>query len=172
MTPMIKGALVAAALLCAVPATQAQEAAFLNSLNGSFQGTGTVKVRTNASPVNVNCTFTSTATATSLNLNGRCRGLVVVSRAISARLKATGGRYSGSYVGAGTGPAGLSGRRAGNSINLGVRWAKNVNGDRKAQLSATRIARQSSSCCKTQMHARCPGNCGFLVCIGCRPTEA
>ncbi|RVA81297.1 hypothetical protein EN910_35780, partial [Mesorhizobium sp. M7A.F.Ca.CA.004.01.1.1] len=70
----------------------------------------------------------------SLSLDGNCRGLVVVTRAISADLKASGAKYSGTYVGSRTGPAQLNGSRSGNAINLGIRWAKEVNGDRRAQM--------------------------------------
>ena len=47
--------------------------------------------------------------------------------------------YSGSYVGAGTGTAGLTGKRSGNAINLGIRWAKEVNGDRTARLTVEKV---------------------------------
>jgi hypothetical protein len=62
-----------------------------------------------------------------------------VSRAIGADLKANGAKYSGSYIGAGTGTAGLSGSRSGNAINLGIRWAKDVNGDRNARMTVEKV---------------------------------
>ena len=65
--------------------------------------------------------------------------MLIVSRAIGADLKANGTKYSGSYVGAGTGTAGLSGSRSGNAINLGIRWAKEVNGDRKARMTVEKV---------------------------------
>src|SRR5688572_26699375 len=80
-----------------------QEAAFLKGVSGSWTGSGTVKVRTNASPVKVTYNFESGSTETTLKLDGNCRGLVIVSRAISADLIIAEGRYSGSYIGAGTG---------------------------------------------------------------------
>ena len=86
--------------------------------------------------------FKSGSTETSLSLNGNCRGLLIVSRAIRANLKIDEGKYSGSYVGAGTGTAGLSGNRKGNTINLGIRWAKQVNGDRRAQMSIQKVGDQ------------------------------
>ena len=135
----IKPTIVAASMLFAASAAQATEAAFLESLDGNWSGKGTVKVRTDSSPVNVTCKFDSDATETSLSLDGNCRGLVIVSRAIGADLKANGSKYSGSYVGAGTGTAGLSGSRSGNAINLGIAWAKDVNGDRKAQMTVEKV---------------------------------
>lgn len=130
--------LLGASVAQAAPAPSG-EAAFLKSLQGSWTGNGTVKVRTDSSPVNVTCKFNSNAGANALSLDGNCRGMVIVSRAISADLKANGGKYAGSYVGAGTGTAGLSGRRSGNAINLGIRWAKEVNGDRKAQMTVEKV---------------------------------
>lgn len=119
-----------------------QEADFLKSLAGNWTGDGTVKVRTNASPINVTCKFKSGSTETSLTLDGNCRGLLIVSRTIRADLKIDEGKYSGSYVGAGTGTAGLSGIRKGNKISLGIRWAKEVNGDRSAQMSIQKVGDQ------------------------------
>jgi hypothetical protein len=135
----IKPAVLAVSMLFAVSAAQASEAAFLSSLDGNWSGKGTVKVRTNSSPINVTCKFDSNATESSLSLDGNCRGMVIVSRAIGADLKVKGSKYSGSYIGAGTGTAGLSGSRSGNAINLGIRWAKEVNGDRKARMTVEKI---------------------------------
>jgi hypothetical protein len=139
MFRLIKPAIVAGSMLFAGSMAQAGEAAFLNSLDGNWSGKGTVKVRTNSSPVNVTCKFNSDATESSLSLDGNCRGMVIVSRAIGADLKVKGSKYSGSYVGAGTGTAGLSGSRSGNAINLGIRWAKEVNGDRKARMTVEKV---------------------------------
>lgn len=121
-------------LLVAAGTAHADETRFLQSFKGNFAGRGTVQVTTDAPNVSVSCSFKSNATSTSLSLDGNCRGLVVVSRAISANLKVTGAKYSGTYVGSRTGPAQLNGSRSGNAINLGIRWAKEVNGDRRAQM--------------------------------------
>lgn len=118
---------------------QADEAAFLKTLSGSWTGTGTVKLRISAPTVNVTCNFNSTTTTQKLALNGRCRSLVVFSRAINADLKINGGSYTGSYIGAGSGPARLNGKRAGNAINLAITWAKDVNGDRRAQMTIEKV---------------------------------
>lgn len=139
MFRLIKPAVVAGSVLFAGSISQAGEAAFLNSLDGNWSGTGTVKVRTDSSPIKVTCKFDSDATETSLSLDGNCRGLVIVSRAIGADLKANGAKYTGSYIGAGTGTAGLSGSRSGDAINLGIRWAKDVNGDRNARMTVEKV---------------------------------
>ncbi|PDT26363.1 hypothetical protein CO660_28485 [Rhizobium sp. L9] len=55
------------------------------------------------------------------------------------QVRATGNRYSGSYVGAGTGTAGLGGQRAGDTINLGITSAKEVSGDRRAQMTIEKV---------------------------------
>jgi hypothetical protein len=65
---------------------------------------------------------------------------LVFSRRIAIRLKTRGGTYSGTYIGAGTGPATLRGNRSGNALNLTIRWAKNVNGDRTAMLTLQKSA--------------------------------
>ncbi|BCG73082.1 hypothetical protein MesoLj113a_42400 [Mesorhizobium sp. 113-1-2] len=134
MRPFVQVAL-AGCLVIVAGAARADETKFLQSFQGNFAGKGTVQVTTDVPNVSVSCSFNSNATPTSLSLDGNCRGLVVVSRAISANLKVTGAKYSGIYVGSRTGPAQLNGSRAGNAINLGIRWAKEVNGDRKAQMT-------------------------------------
>jgi hypothetical protein len=131
--------ILAASTIFVAPIAHASETAFLQSLEGTWKGNGTVKVRTDTSPVKVACNFTSDASDASLALDGKCRGLIVVSRSIEANLNAKGGRYSGSYVGAGTGTASLSGNRRGNAIDLGIRWAKEVNGDRNARLTVEKV---------------------------------
>lgn len=120
-------------------AAQAQESAFLQSLGGKWAGRGSVRVSADASPVNVRCSFDSDATADSMALQGSCTGLVIVSRDIGAIIKSSGGRYKGTYTGSRTGPAALSGKRAGNALNLAIRWAAEVNGDRSAQLRLEKV---------------------------------
>ncbi|MDX3925726.1 MAG: hypothetical protein QHC90_07940 [Shinella sp.] len=121
-------------LLTAGPAF-ADEASFLESIAGNWSGRGTVKLRIDRSPINVNCNLGSQANGPALSMSGTCRGLVVVSRSISADLRARGTRYSGTYVGPQGGRSALSGSRRGNTINLAVRWAKEVNGDHSATMT-------------------------------------
>ncbi|MBA3447856.1 MAG: hypothetical protein H0T56_09665 [Pseudaminobacter sp.] len=135
MNNRISTLLAAAALLSFSGAAHADEAEFLQSLEGAWAGDGSVKVRTDSKPVKVKCKFASDTTATSLALDGNCTGMLVFSRAVTADLKANGSNYSGSYTGAGTGAAGLTGSRSGNAINLAIRWNKDVNGDREAVMT-------------------------------------
>lgn len=129
----------AATLVFSAPSALADEGRYLRSLGGSWSGTGTVLVRTSSSPVTVTCHFTSNASASSLALDGKCRGLLVISRSIGSRLKSSGGKYSGTYTGSSSGVAQLTGTRRGNALNLAIRWAKNVNGDRSAQLTLEKV---------------------------------
>ncbi|TGP50531.1 hypothetical protein EN873_25610 [bacterium M00.F.Ca.ET.230.01.1.1] len=132
-------ALLAAACLVCATGAHADEAGFLRSLQGKFAGKGTVRIRTNTPVMNINCTFTSDATANSLSLDGTCRALLIMSREIRADLKVDGETYTGTYIGSRSGPAGLSGSRKGDAINLDIHWAKIVNGDRDAELTVEKI---------------------------------
>lgn len=120
----------------------AGEGDFLKGLQGAYSGQGTVRLRTNSSTIKVNCTFNATSSATTLSLNGRCRGLVLVSRSVGADIKVSGTRYSGTYTGARSGPAALSGARRGNALRLAIRWAKPLNGDRDATLLVNRVGQR------------------------------
>jgi hypothetical protein len=140
MRKLLSFTLVTAALIGGATSLQAaNEAEFLKSLDGQWSGDGMVKIRTNRDPINVTCNFRSDGSEAALSLDGKCRGLLIVSRSISADLKTDGGRYRGQYLGAGTGPASLAGKRAGNQINLTIRWAKEVNGDRRAELKVRKV---------------------------------
>ena len=128
-----------ASALCFAAIAHAGEADFLKSLDGNWSGKGTVKVRVNSLPMTVSCKFSADTTERSLSLDGNCTGFLGFSRAIGAIIKSNGSTYSGSYVGAGTGPAGLNGKRAGNTLELGILWAKKVNGDRNAKMTIEKI---------------------------------
>ena len=125
--------------LCLGGAAYAQDEGFLTSLDGKWGGSGAVRVDAGSSPVRVNCKFDSDTTARSMALDGSCTGLVVVSRDIGATIKADGDRYTGTYIGSRTGPAGLNGKQSGNALNLAIRWAADVNGDRLAQLKLEKV---------------------------------
>jgi hypothetical protein len=128
-----------AAVLSFGAVAHAGDAEFLKSLDGNWSGTGAVKVRVSSSPMNVSCKFSSDSTERSLSLEGSCTGFMGFSRAIGAVIKSNGSTYWGSYVGAGTGTAGLTGKRAGDALEFGIRWAKKVNGDRSAKMIIEKI---------------------------------
>ncbi|WFU12007.1 hypothetical protein QA646_18855 (plasmid) [Rhizobium sp. CB3090] len=121
----------------------ADESNFLQSLQGKWSGKGTIIRRIGTSPIDVTCIFAVTASAPSLSMRGNCRALLVVSRAISADLRVNGQRYNGIYVGPSGGRSGLSGVRQGNTIDLVVHWAKEVNGDRTANMEIQKIGGNS-----------------------------
>jgi hypothetical protein len=114
---------------------------FFTSLAGKWAGKGVVRVETRSIPVNVACSFDSATTARSMDLDGSCTGLAVFSRPIGAEIRSEGGYFRGVYRGSRTGPAALSGTQSGNALNLGIRWAANVNGDRSAQLRLEKIGK-------------------------------
>lgn len=138
MSYKVASIFVLAASLAATP-TFANESQFLASLGGSWKGSGTVRMRTNASPVKVTCTFQSNPAGQSLRMEGTCRGLVVVKRAISADLAASGNSYRGNYVGPSGRPSALNGKRQGDAINLTVRWNRDINGDRVANMTISKV---------------------------------
>lgn len=138
MTYKAMSILAVATALAASPVL-ADETAFLSSLTGSWKGSGTVVTKIGNRPVNVNCTFESKSSGASLSMNGTCRGFVVVRRAISADLSASGSRYRGNYVGPSGRPSALSGSRRGNAINLTVRWNRDINGDRVAGMTISKV---------------------------------
>lgn len=129
-------------LLLAQPAFAA-ERGFLGSLGGNWSGKGSFRVNTKAPAVSVSCSFAAKASMVSLTLDGNCRGMVLISRSIGVRLKAEGQRYGGTYIGSRTGPAALSGRRRGDVLDLGIRWAKPVNGDRNAEMRVEKLGRNA-----------------------------
>lgn len=133
------GILLAALLSSLASSAHAGDAAFLSSFAGSWSGKGKFRISTSSAPVPVSCSFDAATSATSLSLDGKCRGMVVVSRRIAVTLNTDGGAVSGAYVGSTTGTAGLSGVRKGNAFDLSIRWAKPVNGDREASMRVEKV---------------------------------
>lgn len=133
------GILLATVLAASISPVLADDAEFLASFAGSWSGKGEFRISTGSSPMSVSCAFDAATSPTSLALDGRCRGMVVVSRRIGVTLKTGREGVSGSYVGSTTGPAGLSGRLEGTAFDLSIRWAKSVNGDREAQMRVEKM---------------------------------
>jgi hypothetical protein len=120
-------------------AALADESGFLKSIGGIWSGKGIVITRIGSSPVNVNCKFASKPSGTALSMSGQCRGLLVVRRAVSAAIRATGAHYSGTYIGPSGRPSSLSGTRNGDTISFAVRWNREINGDRSAAMTIEKI---------------------------------
>lgn len=133
------GILLAAAVTASASPALADDEAFLASFAGSWSGKGEFRITAGSSPMSVACAFDAATSPTNLSLDGKCRGMVVVSRRIGVKLKTDGEGVSGSYVGSTTGSAGLSGRRTGTAFDLSIRWAKSVNGDREAQMKVEKV---------------------------------
>ena len=134
-------ALIAAALLFGSlhHTALANESSFLKSIGGAWSGKGTVTMKIGSSPVNVTCKFDSKPDRAALSMSGQCRGLLVVRRAVSANIRASGEKYSGTYIGPSGRPSRLSGTRQGDTINFAVRWSREINGDRSAQMTIEKI---------------------------------
>lgn len=81
----------------------------------------------------------SSANADNFAMDGSCRALVVVTRTFTARVKAMGTSYSGTYVGVSGKPSTLQGSRNSNTINLDVTWAAVEYGDKKALMTIQRV---------------------------------
>ena len=112
----------------------AAEGSFLDRFSGSWSGTA--KVIDNDRPMTVDCHVTGKPTNNRIAIRGYCSA-GFASRAISANLTfdPKSGRYSGTYVGDDVGPARLSGRRNGSTVQLTITWPKPVNGDRVAKMT-------------------------------------
>lgn len=125
--------------MAVLPAIAHSEDGFFSSLAGKWAGKGMVRVETGSTPVSVRCSFDSSTTSRSMDLDGSCTGMVVVSRDVGAVIRSDGKHLSGVYRGSRTGPAALSGTQSGNALNLSIRWASNVNGDRSAALKLVKV---------------------------------
>lgn len=114
----------ALAAVCAFAAlsgsAHASEADFLKRFHGSFAGKGQVRMEATGEPYQISCRISGSSTASSVNIGGSC-STGMVSKNISASLRAgPNGSYSGTYNGI-AGSASLSGKRRGNMIVLAVR---------------------------------------------------
>ncbi len=113
---------------------QAAERPFLDRFLGSWSGSATVI--DNDRPMNVTCQVTGAPDDNHISIKGHCNA-GFISRAISADLTfdPKSGRYTGTYIGDDVGPAHLSGKRSGNTVQLTITWPKPVNGDTVAKMT-------------------------------------
>jgi len=131
---MTKALLAIPLAVMSMSAAALTEKDFLQSLSGSWQGSGQVRLRPDSPPVPVVCTLSSRTNGVSLNLDGSCRAKVVFSRRIGVDLRAEGSRYSGTYVGSRRGVASLAGARTGDTLNLQIKWPDRGDGARVANM--------------------------------------
>lgn len=115
----------------------AEEAGFLGRFTSAWKGTGQVRRTAEGSPWTVNCAITQNRDGNRIALDGSCRAALLFTRDIGAHLVFDPGTglYTGTYIGAKVGPAGLSGRRDGDTLVLTITWPKPVNGDTRAALT-------------------------------------
>ncbi|WP_432284269.1 hypothetical protein SLT36_21070 [Aminobacter sp. BA135] len=138
---MTKALLAIPLALMSLSAAVVAETDFLQSLSGSWRGSGQVRLRPDTAPVPVVCTLQSLSKGTSLNLDGTCRAKIVFSRRIGVDLRADGKHYSGTYVGSRRGTASLAGSRSGDTLNLRINWPDRGSGARVATMQvASRTA--------------------------------
>lgn len=127
--------LLSGGLRCAV--AHADEQDFLNRFDGNWSGGGQVRRNAQSPIFNVTCTVAGDRAAIRMAIDGNCRGAIVVTREIGAKVRydAATSTYSGTYVGARVGPAAIFGRRNGDRVNFTINWPKPVNGSTKAQMT-------------------------------------
>jgi hypothetical protein len=135
---IVPAVLLAYASICPA-AAMASEADFLKSIEGQWSGGGTVLTKLGGSNVNVSCKMKSSANAANFAMDGSCRAFVVVTRSFTARVKATGTSYSGTYVGVSGKPSTLQGSRNSNTLNLNVTWAAVEYDNKKAVMTIQRV---------------------------------
>jgi hypothetical protein len=131
----------AAFLFVFVPAealAQSSEKEFFQRFAARWTGGGTVirDANRNAQRLDVSCSLGQSQRTNVIRVNGSCRAFIFT-RPFNAGLTydPTSGEYKGTYVDPTSGPAALSGRRSGSTLNLTMTWSKPVNGDRTAHLT-------------------------------------
>lgn len=134
-------ALMASSLLSTEVA--ASEEGFLKSIEGQWTGGGKVLTKLGGNNVDVSCSMRSDASSSTYSMDGSCRALVVLTRSFTANVKASGTRYSGTYVGVSGKASKLAGSREGNTLNLDVIWANEIYGDREAKMTIQKIGQDS-----------------------------
>ena len=113
--------------LAALADDKSGESEYLGKFEGSWVGTGSVRLVAGAPMVAVNCTLAGTAVGQKLELKGKCGGgLVSTSVHASMQFDAQKGAYVGSWRTTGSN-AGLSGQRHGSSFSLSVNEAGEPN---------------------------------------------
>ena len=136
ITPRAAATAVVLAAFCFSAPSGAAEREFLKRFDGSFSGGGTVHLSAAKGINQVSCTLVGQPSESGISISGKC-GVAGFNKTVSANLRynASTGRYSGTYVGASVGAAGLAGRRKGNSVVLTITWPRPVNGDTKATMT-------------------------------------
>ena len=115
----------------------AAQTGYFSRYDGAWQGGGMVKLDDIPAPLNVSCSVKGNqGSQRSFTLAGKCRALLVMSRAIGARIAVdpASGLYTGVYTGSSSGPAKLVGKRKGDILELEVTWGRKIYDDNKARM--------------------------------------
>jgi hypothetical protein len=117
---------------------QSSEKEFFQRFAARWAGGGTVirDADRKAQRLDVSCSLGQSQASNVIRVNGSCRAFIFT-RSFNAGLTydPASGEYRGTYVDPTSGPAALSGKRSGNTLNLTMTWNKPVNGDRLAHLT-------------------------------------
>ncbi len=127
---------VALAIALATPSA-ADPAAFVERFTGAWSGGGMVMEDGMARPQRVSCRLEGREGPASFTMAGRCRAMVVFSRAIAANVSydpATG-QFRGTYEGSRAGTAQLEGEQQGDALQLSVVWPRPVHGDPRGRMT-------------------------------------
>ncbi|WP_426130917.1 hypothetical protein [Pararhizobium sp. PWRC1-1] len=115
---------------------------FFSDLSGQWSGSGQAYLK-KVGDISANCKLSVNDGDRNVSMMGNCRFLLF-RQSLGLNLKtAGGGRVTGTYSGARTGPAQLSGTVKGDRLVLAVTWGGVVNGDRKAQMVLRRTGQNT-----------------------------
>ncbi|MBO0902330.1 hypothetical protein [Jiella sonneratiae] len=129
-------ALAAGLSVAAAGAAQAAPDYFAR-FDGAWHGGGSVRVRQLPSAVDVSCDMAGSRRGReAFTLGGDCRAMLFMRRQIAATLRydPKAKLYTGTYTGSTSGPATLSGRLKGDTLDLKVTWARKIYDDDFARM--------------------------------------
>ena len=125
--------LAALVLLLATPVMAAEQET--TNINGTWTGTGYVQKDENSRKINVKCEIEGEQDGADISFEGACRAMLIMKRAIGAKLKQVGEGFVGTYKGADAGIAELDGGRpTPDKMVLQMRFPREVNGDDVAEM--------------------------------------
>ncbi|CAN7720975.1 hypothetical protein LJR098_003497 [Rhizobium sp. LjRoot98] len=115
---------------------------FLADLSGKWAGSGQAYLK-RLGDVTAGCSVSVSGSPKNATMNGTCRFLLFRQSLGLTLAKVSNNRVTGTYTGARTGPAQLSGTMRGDKLILNVTWGAPVNGDRVAQMVIKRTGENS-----------------------------
>lgn len=115
---------------------------FFTDLSGKWSGSGQAYLK-RLGDVTAGCSVFVSGAPRNAAMKGTCRFLLFRQSLGLTLVKVASNRVTGTYTGAKTGPAQLSGTVRGDKLILNVAWGAPVNGDRVAQMVITRTGEDS-----------------------------